>query len=64
VDAAEHHMRTSGAGQAPDLVAAQRISGVNADTDYIPGRHRGKVERIQRLIGDDRVAVLGWRGGG
>ena len=38
----------------PDLVAAQRVAGVDPDADDVAGLHAVEVERLQRLVGDAR----------
>ena len=52
------------ARQLPDFVAAARIARVNADADDVAWLDGGGVDRIERLVNDDRVAPFGTGGGG
>ena len=49
--------------QPADLVAAQRVAGVDADADDVAGTHARGVEYLERFVADDRVAALRGRGG-
>ena len=40
-----------------DFVSAQRVAGMNADADDVAGLHGVEIERLQRLVGDPRIAV-------
>ena len=64
VNAAEHDGGTRGPGGVPYLVAAPGVARVDADPDDVAGADGRGVERLERLIHDDRVAALGWGGGG
>ena len=59
MDAAEHDDRAPGSGERADLVAAQRVAGVNADADDVAGLHGAEIEWLERLVGDAWCAVLG-----
>ena len=39
-----------------DLVAAQRVARVDADADDVAGAMIDGIERLERLVGDDRIA--------
>ena len=58
VDAAEHHVRSPFTRRSTDLVAAQRIARVNSDSDNVTVADPIRVERLQRLVGYDRIAPL------
>ena len=62
VDAAVDDERTAVARDPADLVSAQGIARVDADADDVARRNRGRVELLEGLVGDERVAVF--RGGG
>ena len=53
VDAAEDHRGAGRLGGAADLVAAQRVAGVDADADDVTRLDRREVERLERFVGDD-----------
>ncbi len=61
---AEDDRRSGPAGCHPDLVAAQRVSGVDSDPDDIALLEGSGIDLRQRLIDDDRVAELGRGRGG
>ena len=44
-----------------DLVAPQRVAGVDADADDVAGLDGGGVDRVERFVHDDGIAELGWR---
>ena len=54
VDAAEDHVRAALARQPPDLVPAQRVARVNADPDDVSRFDLRGVERIERLVAEER----------
>ncbi len=56
VDAAVDDHRAARARRGADLVAAQRVAGVDADADDVAGLHGLEIERLERLIGDPRIA--------
>ncbi len=58
MNAAIDDKRTAIAGDPAHLVTAQGISRVDADADDIPRRNRGRVELLEGLVGNERVAVL------
>ena len=57
MDAAVDDAGAARARELSDLVSAQRVAGVDADADDIARHDRGRIERIQRLVDDERVAV-------
>jgi hypothetical protein len=59
VNAAIDDEGTPVAGDLADLVSAERIACVDADADDIAGRDARRVELLQRLVGDARIAVFG-----
>ena len=59
VDAAEHDGRAARARTLPDLVAAKRVTGVNANPNYVAGLHAVNIERLQRLVDDLWPAIRG-----
>ena len=61
VDAAVHDERAAVSRDAADLVSAQGVAGVDADADDVARRNRGRVELLEGLVGDERIAVF--RGG-
>ena len=46
------------ARKPPDLVSAQGIARVDADADHVAGGDGGRVELLERFVGDERVAVF------
>ena len=56
MDAAEHDPRTALTRHAADRVAAQRIAGVDADTDDVPGRNIGGIDLVERFVNEVRVS--------
>ena len=52
MDAAEDDGRSAGSREHADLVAAQRIAGVYADSDDIAGLNRPHIEGVERFIGN------------
>ncbi len=63
MDAAVDDGGAARADQRPDLVAAERVTGVNADADDVAGPDRIDVERLERFVGDAGIAELSeeWR---
>jgi hypothetical protein len=57
VNAAEHHRRSGGPRRGANLVAAQGITGMDADSDDVAGTDLGRVEQGQGLVGEHRIAV-------
>ena len=57
-------MRPGLPGRPADLVAAQRIAGMDADADDVAGVEGAEIERLERFVGDDRVAELARGRGG
>ena len=45
----------------PDLIAAQRVAGMDADADNVAGGNGVRIQRIQRLVDEDRLAIFGRR---
>ena len=64
MNAAVHDVSASGSRHPADAIAAQRISCVNADTDDIAGLDRVLLERVQRLVDQQRCSVTSRRRGG
>ena len=64
VDAAEDHVCARGARGPADLVAPQRVAGMDADADDVARLDRREVELLERLVGDQRVAEFLGRGSG
>ncbi len=62
MNSAEHHLRTRFACQFADLVAAERVPGVNPDADDIARGDRRRVERLQRFVRDQWIPVAARRG--
>ena len=58
VNAAIDDKRPALARDPPDLVSAQGISRVDADADDIARRNRGRVELLEGLVRNERVAVF------
>jgi hypothetical protein len=58
VNAAEHDPRTAFAGEAADLVPAQGVSGVDADSNDIARLDRCRIEHFQGFIRNEGVAEL------
>ena len=56
VDTAEDDVGSAGTRELADFVAAQRISGMQPDTDDIAGSHLRGVKWLQRFISDNRIA--------
>ena len=50
MDAAEDDGRSAGSREHADLVAAQRIAGVYADSDDIAGLNPPHIEGVERFI--------------
>ena len=63
VDAAEYDLGPALAHGAPDLVPAQRVPRVDADADDVAWLHLLRVENLQRLVADHRIAETRRRGG-
>ena len=59
VDAAVDDERAPVAGDLADLVSPQGVARVDPDADDVAGRDARRVELLQRLVGDARIAVLG-----
>ena len=59
VNAAVDDGRAAALGRVADLVAAQRVAGVNADADDVAGLDGGEVDRLERFVDDDGIAELG-----
>ena len=57
VNTAEDNVGAARTRELPDFVAAQRIRGMDPDTDDIARRELRRVKRIQRFINEDRIAV-------
>ena len=49
-------------GTLPEFVADQSVAGVEADTDHVTLLELVGVERLERLVAQDGIAPLGWRG--
>jgi hypothetical protein len=56
VDAAEHDVRASGAGEPADLVPAHGVPTVNPDPHDIAGLNGADVEGLECLVRDDGIA--------
>ena len=54
VNAAEHDPGAAFARDAADLVAAQRVAGVDADADDVAGLDRCGIEHFQRFVRNER----------
>ena len=59
VNAAVHNPCAARAGLTADFVASPRITGVDADADDVALGDCGQVDRVERLVDDDRIAPLG-----
>ena len=46
----EDHPRSTRSGHLPEIVTAERISGVNADSDYVTRLEAIRVKVLQRLV--------------
>src|SRR5262245_55969036 len=64
MNAAEDDRRSSRAPEPPEHVATPRVSRVNADPDHVSGRHAVRIEWLERLVGDQRIAESLRRGSG
>jgi hypothetical protein len=64
VNPAEDDEGAAPASDSADLVAAEGVEGMNADTDDIAGLEAGWIHRTERFIGDRRIAKGGRRCGG
>ena len=64
VDPSVDHFCAGGVGGASDFVSSERVTGMDADADDVSGADGGEVERLERLVGQDRIAILGGCGGG
>ena len=62
VNAAIDDERAPVASDPADLVSAQGVARVDADADDVARRDGGRVELLEGLVGDERIAVF--RGGG
>ncbi len=54
--AAKHHVRPAFMRNAPHLIAAHRIQSMDPDPDNIARPNRLRIERLQRLVHDPRIA--------
>ena len=61
MNAAEHDPGAALAREPADFVAAQRVSGVDADADHVAGLDPLGVEHLQRFVSDDGVAEVSRR---
>src|SRR5262245_59373429 len=59
MNTAEHHVRARRTSGRADFVTAQRIAGMDADTNDIAGGDGGRVERVQRLVNQAGFAKVG-----
>ena len=59
VDAAIHDERAAVASDPADFVSAQGVARVDADADDVARRDRGRVELLEGLVGNERIAVFG-----
>src|SRR3954452_24030963 len=62
MDAAEDHRGTALSGDLADLIAAQRITCMNANAEHIACTDTGWIEPLQSLIANDRVPERRGRG--
>ena len=56
VNAAVHDPGAALAGHAADLVAAQRVAGVDADADDVAGRDCRWIDRLERFVDENGIA--------
>ena len=63
VDAAIDDAGSALAGKLPYLVAAQRVAGVDPDTDYIACLDRLRIQLLQSFVNDVRIAEVTGCGG-
>ena len=56
VDAAVHHPGAARSRHAPDLITAQRVAGMDADAHDISGSDALRLDLLQRLVYQDRIA--------
>jgi hypothetical protein len=56
VNATVDDQRAAFTGGVADLVATQRVTGVNADTDNVAGLDGRRLEHFERLVDDHRIA--------
>ena len=59
VNPAEHHVSAAGSNETAQLIAADRIGGVDADADHVTCRDAVEIERLEGFVGDGRAAVFG-----
>jgi hypothetical protein len=57
VNAAEYHKRAARSGGSSDLIPAQRISSMDADSDDISNLNGVLVDRLERLVDEQRRAM-------
>src|SRR4030095_3867142 len=58
VNAAKDDECTAVAGNLADLVSAEGVACMYANADDVAGRDIRRIELLQRLVGDARIAVL------
>ena len=56
VNAAKHDQRARVAGQLPELIAAQRIASMDADTHHVARDDGRRIQLFERFVGDKRIA--------
>jgi hypothetical protein len=56
VNSPEHHVGAASARYLPNLVTAESICRVDADADDIAGLNLNRVQSLQRLIDEARIA--------
>jgi hypothetical protein len=64
MDPPEDHRGAARTRRAADLVATQRIAGVDADADDVTTLDRARVEPFEHLVGQPRHTVLARRRAG
>jgi hypothetical protein len=62
VNAAEDHERPTRPCEVSDRIAAKRVGGVNANADHVSRVDAGRIERLERLVHDQRRAEACRRG--
>ena len=64
VDAAVNDNGAAFPAIAADFHAAQCVSGMDADPDYVAGLNGIEVQMLQSFVGDDGIAIFGRCRGG
>jgi hypothetical protein len=57
VNPSKHDVGARLAGGSADLVAAQRVSAVDPDADNVSRLDLSRIECLERLIRDERIAI-------